>query len=103
MQIDAYDDEGMHHGPLTLDLDPGTTAHFNSDDLEEGNSEKGLTAGTGAGKGDWRLELASARDVQVLAYIRTRDGFLTSMHDVVPATESGRRVATFNPERTPIR
>ena len=97
VEIDAYDDEGNHHGPLTLDLDPGATVHFNSDDLEEGNPDKGLTGATGAGSGDWRLELRSTLDIQALAYIRTKDGFLTSMHDVVPFTDSGHRVVTFNP------
>ena len=45
---------------------------------------KGLSGGIGNGDGDWRLELASELDVEPLAYIRTSDGFLTSIHDIVP-------------------
>ena len=59
--------------------------HFNSDELEQGNAAKGLSGGVGDGEGDWRLELTSELDIEPLAYIRTIDGFLTSMHDVVQA------------------
>ena len=59
------------------------TVHLNSTDLEDGNSRKGLSGGVGDGEGDWRLELTTNLDIEPLAYIRTSDGFLTSMHDVV--------------------
>ena len=98
VSIDAYDDEGMHRGPLKLAIGAGETKHFNSGDLEEGNVGKGLTGATGSGEGNWRLELSSPLDLQVLSYIRTSDGFLTSMHDLVARTEAGQhRVAIFNP------
>ena len=101
VDIDAYDDDGKHYGPLTLAIDAGETVHFNSDDLEEGNVGKGLDGATGPpDKGDWRLELSSTLELQVLSYIRTSDGFLTSMHDFVGRTEAGQhRVAIFNPGR----
>ena len=97
VRIDAYDNEGTHRGPLSLSIDANETAHFNSDDLEMGNADKGLPQGTGEGTGDWRLRLSSPLELEVLSYIRTDDGFLTSMHDVVPETSAGHRVATFNP------
>ncbi|MYF31588.1 MAG: HYR domain-containing protein [Gammaproteobacteria bacterium] len=98
VEIEAIDDEGMTFGPVSLEVDANATAHFNSDDLEDGAAEKGLPMGTGPGSGDWRLVLSSELDIEVLAYIRTADGFLTSMHDSVPAGEDGRhRVAIFNP------
>ena len=99
VDIDAWDDDGKHYGPLTLDIDAGETVHFNSEDLEEGNTGKGLEGSTGPPeKGDWRLELSSTLELQVLSYIRTSDGFLTSMHDFVGRTEAGQhRVAIFNP------
>ena len=99
VRIDAYDDAGVAYGPVTLAIGAGETVHFNSEDLETGNADKGLDGSTGAGEGDWRLELASALELEVLAYIRTEDGFLTGMHDVVPQTEAGHRVVTFNPGR----
>ena len=97
VRIEARDDAGMTYEPLTLALDAGETVHFNSDDLELGNAEKGLTGSTGPGTHDWRLALTSDLDIEVLSYIRTEDGFLTSMHDVAPGTADSRRVVTFNP------
>ena len=84
---------------MTLDIEADETVHFNSADLEDGNAAKGLAVGTGSGAGDWWLALSSDLDIEVLSYIRTPgDGFLTSMHDVVPADENGDyRVAIFNP------
>ena len=75
--------------------------HFNSADLENGNTEKGLSAGVGAGTSDWRLELSSTLDLEVLSYIRTNDGFLTAMHDVAPLDDRRYSVAIFNPCRNP--
>ena len=99
VHIEAYDDDGARVGPVTLDIDADETVHFNSGDLEDGNAAKGLTMGTGPGIGDWWLALSSDLDIEVLSYIRTPgDGFLTSMHDVVPADGNGNyRVAIFNP------
>ncbi|MCY4013429.1 MAG: hypothetical protein OXG82_12010 [Gammaproteobacteria bacterium] len=98
VEVEAIDDMGMVVGPLSLEIDANETVHFNSQDLEEGNADKGLPTGTGVGSGDWRLELSSALDIEVLAYIRTVDGFLTSMHDLVPVgADGGHRVAIFNP------
>ncbi len=97
VQIDAVDDTGVSYGPLTLSIDGATTVHFNSNDLEGGNTGKGLTGSTGAGEGDWRLTLTSDLDVEVLSYIRTTDGFLTAMHDLAPVAEGEHRIAIFNP------
>ena len=98
VRIDAYDDAGTQHGPVTLALGAGRTVHFNSADLEEGNADKGLSGATGApGEGDWRLVLGSALALEVLSYMRTSDGFLTSLHDLAPSGESGHRVVIFNP------
>ena len=97
VSIMAYDDGGIAYGPVTLALEAGRTRHFNSDDLELGNPRKGLAGSTGSGTGDWRLALSSDLDLDVLAYVRTEDGFLTSMHDVAPNILGERHVAIFNP------
>ena len=99
VDIEAIDDGGTTFGPVSLEIDANETVHFNSDDLENANAAKGLPMGTGPGSGDWRLVLSSDLDIEVLAYIRTpADGFLTSMHDLVPEGEDGRhRVPIFNP------
>ena len=97
--IAAIDDTGLRVETPVLSLNANETVHFNSGDLEQGNASKGLTGGTGAGTGDWRLELSSDLDIEVLAYIRTEDGFLTAMHDMVERGATGHRVALFNPGR----
>ena len=99
VRITAFDDAGAARPEITLQLDHGRTVHFNSIHLEDGNPAKGLSAGVGDGEGDWRLQLATEQDIAVYVYIRTEDGFLTSMHDVVPVTERRQRVAFFNPAR----
>ena len=98
VHIEAFDDAGVESGPVTLAIGANETKHFNSDDLERGNADKGLSKGIGPGtEGDWRLELTSALDIEALAYIRTDDGFLTSMHDVAPSGATTHRVVVFNP------
>ena len=44
-----------------------------------------------------RRLLETALALAPLAYVRTVDGFLTGMHDTVPAVEGTHRVACFNP------
>ncbi|MDE0371571.1 MAG: DUF4189 domain-containing protein [Rhodospirillales bacterium] len=79
-------------------MDAEASVHFNSADLESGNRAKGLSGGVGDGDGDWRVELSTALDIEPLAYIRTTDGFLTSMHDLVVEGESLHyHVPFFNP------
>ena len=98
VEIRAFDDFGESFGPVTLDLEAKGSAHFNSDDLESGNADKGLSGGMGDGRGDWRLELATTLDIEPLGYVRTTDGFVTSMHDLLVQGESMRyQVPIFNP------
>jgi len=82
-QMDAYDDAGQRHGPVTLTLEAGHAQHFNSTDLEDGNEDKGLSGSIGAGDSDWRIELRGD-GLEVLSYMRTGDGFVTSLHDTAP-------------------
>ena len=57
-----------------------------------------MSGRTGAGSGDWRLTFDSQLDIEVQAFVRTTDGFLTAIHDVVAtdATDS-HYVPVFNP------
>jgi len=57
VRIDAIDDDREPYGPIVLSIGGGEAVHFNSDDLEDGNAEKGLSNGVGPGEGDWRLTL----------------------------------------------
>ena len=107
--IHAIDDSGKRFGPIDLPLGSLATTHFNSTDLEKGNPAKGLSGGVGNGDGDWRLELNSDLEIEALAYIRTHDGFVTTVHDVAQvelvegdganADSLLYRVQFFNPGR----
>ena len=100
VRVRAADDGGNRVGPVPLALDALETVHFNSDDWTWGNAEKGFHAGAGApSRGDWRLALASELDIQVTAFVRHADGFLTSIHDAAPLRSAGStaRVVFFNP------
>ena len=97
VRVRAIDDAGEEYDPLTLAIGAGEVVHFNSNDLESGNAAKGLTGGTGPGEGNWRLAFETDLDVQVLGYVRTPDGFLTSMHDTVVGSGGVYEVAFFNP------
>ena len=99
--IHAIDDAGRRAGPVSLSLDANAAVQLNSRDLEEGNASKGLSGGVGSGgAGPWRLELGTELDVEALAYVRTADGFVTSVHESVAEGEAGSmryRVPFFNP------
>ena len=96
--IHAVDDAGDRYGPVEVEMDAGETIHFNSGDLESGNPDKGMPGGIGAGEGHWRLELDTELDIAALAYVRTADGFLTSMHETAEPLDDGRYyIPFFNP------
>ena len=99
VRISAVDDSGESPATVTLAIDRDQTRPFNSQDLEGGNPNKGLSGSTGPGSGDWRLEFESDLDIEVAAYVRTEDGFLTSMHDLVVVEErtGAHHVPAFNP------
>ena len=99
VRVHAIDDAGRRFGPMSFSLGANETKHFNSDDLERGNPSKGLSGGVGNGHGNWRLELETNLDIAPLAYIRTGDGFLTSIHETAAAQGTSMRyhVPIFNP------
>ena len=97
VEIRAFDDDGTAYEPLTPPIGAHATKFFNSKDLEQGNSEKELSGGIGEGEGAWRLELSSDLDLDVLAYVRTGEGFLTRMHDMAHRDATAIHVPTFNP------
>ena len=97
VRIEGFNDAGVRHGPVTLRLEAGEAVHLGATELERGSAARGLVGRLGSGEGDWRLEFTSALDLEVLAYTRTADGFLTAMHDVVPRSAGGQhRVVWFN-------
>ena len=95
VSISAFDDSGLDYEPLTLSLDANEAKHFDSGDLEGGNPQIGLSGSTGAGFGDWRLEVTSSLRLEVLAYLRTVDGFLAPMYETVPRDGGAYRLSSF--------
>ncbi len=99
VRIAAYDDAGTAAEPIAIRLGANQAFHFNAGDLENGNAGKGIDEGIGSpAQGDWRLEVSQDWRLGLLYYVRTNDGFLTAMHDVLPRDAQGRLAAlTFNP------
>ena len=69
--------------------------------MEVGNTGKGLSNGIGSGQDNWWLEIFSALNIEAIAYMRTTDGFLTSMFESVPGIGNRYRVPVFNPGSNP--
>ena len=97
VMIYARDDAGTEQGPVVLTLAAGRNQGFTAGHLVSGDPDKGLSGSLGPGQGDWRLRMETPLDIEVMAYVRTSDGFVTSMHDVVPAEGLCWRVPFFNP------
>lgn len=97
VNISAADDNGTVTGPTQLTLGPRQSVHLNSQDLRMGNAGKGLAGGLGTPAGEWWLEMSSAQAVVVGGYLRTPDGFVSSMHDTVPMTGNVATVSILNP------
>lgn len=96
VQLTAIDDAGTAREPIMLAMDGRQTLHFNSQDLEQGNPDKGLGDGIGKGVGDWRLELVSSLDLSPQAYARTDDGVIASLHGLAGGKADEHYVSFFN-------
>ena len=96
--VEALDEAGRRFGPVRLPLPARAAVHFNSADLENGNAAKGMPDGVGRPtRGSWRLAVSSALDIEVLAYLRMPDGFLTAMHGELPRAGESLSAFVFNP------
>ena len=93
VRVTAVDDAGNAASPIEIELPAGASVHFNSDDLADGNAAKGIRGIGQPQQGHWRLRVEAAEGVKVMAFVRTRAGFLTAMHDVLPRNDQGRLVA----------
>ena len=100
VRVSAFDDGGYAPDPIEIRLGAGQTVQFNSNDLENGNANKGVEGVGTPVQGDWRLDVETVLAVRVLSFVRHGDGFPTAMHDVLSRGADGRLVAhTFNPGR----
>ena len=78
VDITAVDDDGTRLGSFSLEVPANGAKHFNSNHVAE-------WLDIGNETGDLRLSVDRKgyfNEIEVFAYIRTRDGFLTSMHDL---------------------
>ena len=101
VRIVAIDDAGWRREPVVLRIGAGETAQFTSRDLEWGNAALGLIGSTGPGAGDWRLEMSSSLDIEVLPYARTADGTMSGLGETVAAENNVHRVALFGAADSP--
>ena len=94
--VRALDDAGAAFGPEVITLGAWQAMQISSYDWENGNASKGLS-GVGSGAGDWRLQIESDLTLEVLAYVRTTDGFLTAIHGEARQPGVWHLVPIFNP------
>lgn len=98
----GIDDAGQRSpGTITLSLAANESRQLNSQDLESGNEVKEITGGLGQGTGNWRLVVQSDLDLLPLGFIRTPNGFLTSIHDTVAGDGLDVEVPIVNPGENP--
>lgn len=102
VQMYAIDDAGKVTGPATFKLPPGQSRQFNSQDMKDGSSAKGLTGGFGTPTGEWQIELYSNEPITAAGFVRTPDGFLANMSDTVDTGDGLIAVVPmFNPANNP--
>ena len=86
ISIRAWSDAGAEES-TSLSVVGGRTYHFNSDDLEMGNRDKGIFPGIGTGFGDSYVQLSADFEFVATSYMRTLDGFLTAMGNTLVPTD----------------
>ena len=101
VQLYAIDDVGTAGGPpISFTLSAQESKQMTAQDLENGNASKGILAPLCNGEGKWQITARSSKEIQIMGLIRTPDGFLTGLTDVVPV-ESGSNIVYFaNPSST---
>ena len=97
VEITAIDDDGQTApgGILSFDLPFRASLQLNGRDLEAGNPGKGTSGSLGNGKGKWQLKVSSTAPIEIMSLIRTPDGFVTSLTDVVPKGVDGTNEVFF--------
>ena len=80
IHITALDRNGRKHEVARVHLNVLEVFSFNSDDLENGDSLKGIQRGIGEPPGgNWRVRIETGLQLAVNAYVRTNDGFVTDV------------------------
>ena len=99
VEVYGVDDAGVHsrQGALSFTLAANEAKQMTAQDIEDGNTDKGLDRNLCDGQGKWQLRVRSDNPIVVMGLIRTPDGFLTSLNDVVPTEGSDNVVYFANP------
>lgn len=98
VEIEGVDDNGFVYGPVSFKIAPYAAQQVNSNDLEMGNESKGLEGAFGQGSGNWQLFFTSNVSLTTLGFIRTPEGFMTSIHSYADAFVGKiHDVDVFNP------
>ena len=99
-QVEVYgiDDTGTPNrsGPISFTLNAEASLQFTAQDMESGNTSKGLTGSFCDGAGKWQLIVRSDKSIEVMSLIRAPGGFLTSLNEVVPSSGDDRLVYFVN-------
>ncbi len=102
--ISAIDDAGNPGASdITLNLTANDSQQMTSQDLENGNTDKGLTGALGDGEGNWRLTITSTLELDVMSLIRLPGGYLTNLSAVAPGTGNTRELHLVEPADETLR
>lgn len=88
VSISAIDDSGNSVGPVTTSVGAGSTLTLTAQDLEQGNSEKGLSTGLGDGSGKWHLSVTASEAVTLVNLLSDPNGYQTNLSSLAPASAS---------------
>ncbi len=98
VEIQGIDDAGSFSDTITFSIPPLGSQQMNSDDIEFGNTNKGLSGQFGSGSGNWRLLVAATDEIEISNFFRTTAGFLNKIDATVPSQNGLIHVVpTFNP------
>jgi hypothetical protein len=94
--ISGVDDAGVTStGTISIDLAADQTVHFNSQDSEDGNTDKGLVGFLDNGTGTWRLLFDSDVDLAVSGLFRNATGFVNNVHNTAEEVDGLRHDVPF--------
>ena len=81
VSIHGTDDKGMSGaGVVSFELPAGAVKTINSIDLEEGNTDEGLTGSFGdRGTGKWRLEIQTSEPLQIMNLLESPNGYISNL------------------------
>lgn len=99
VEMYGIDDKGQQSvkAAISFTLEAFAAKQINAQDIESGNSFKGIASNLCDGDGKWQMIVRSNNPIRVLSLIRTPDGFLTSLNDVVPKSGNDNLVFFANP------